>query len=126
MLLQAFNNEDRVMLMYGLSNHDFLGTDFWQSAVKNNPSLTSLDIIDEYENTTSRPGGELDAFKEKFGEILRSPDYQKAQFVGEEDNDDNFWYIAKPIGWYTPRFLFVPYSSTKIIQQSINYNLLKL
>jgi len=125
-LLQAFKNEDRVMLFSGLSNHGFLGTDFWQKAVRNNPFLASSDIINEYENTPSFPGGELDAVEEKFGEILRSPNYQNAQFVGEEDNDDNFWYIEDPIGWYIPRFIFVPYSSTKIIQQSINYNLLKL
>lgn len=125
MLLEAFNDgNERVWLLYGLNNASFLESDFWQRIKNANPYLASSTIIEEYEKMEDSyefPGGDLEDYKTNFKKILMSPNYREAEFEGVWDEREECWYINN--NWYLAPFVLTP---KYLLQQSINYNRLKL
>ena len=125
MLLEAFKDgNERVWLLYGLNNADFLESAFWQRIKNANPYLASSVIIEEYEKLEDSyefPGGDLDDYKKYFGKILTSPDWREAEIKGVWDEEEECWYINN--NWYLAPFVLTPIN---LLQQSINYTKLKL
>jgi len=125
MLLEAFNDgNERVWLLYGLNNVDFLESEFWQRIKNANPYLASSVIIEEYEKMAKSydfPGGDLDAYKTTFKKILTSPNYRVAEFEGVWDEREECWCIVDH--WYLASFVLTP---KYLLQHSINYKKLKL
>ena len=126
MLLEAFHDgNERIMLLSGINNADFLESAFWQRIKNANPYLASSVIIEEYEKINKindYPGGDFEDYKANFGKILTSSDYRQAKFEGAWSEQEDCWYLNK-LDWYLAPFVLTPLN---LLQQSINYKELKL